>query len=466
MVFGIVERSEPEFQGAFLSSSAMAESQRRRHLLGPACCLVLQTCTAAGLITTLTAAAATAQTLHHPVRVPLHWRTISWGGSGAAPRKLGIYAALGGSTTPRLFEFDTGGDGFYPTYATGGSSSWWGNDVTATGYTFKQKYDGGNIVYKGDVVRTSLRLFDDASTAHPRLTAFDVVVGQTTSINDQPIDASPHNPPLEGAFWGDFGMAPKQGKPGKDDSGTLPGPVPILDSLLAQLQFATDVTPGFRVHASSERPWVQIGLGKDDLNLPAPAMSFSLNLGSGSSAAGIPYYDEFVITGTLAISAASSSYCNGQTGMIFDTGAFTTIHDSGGHVSAALVSGGQVIDNALVQISGLATGSGAACPGPASPLMEFPAGSTVDQDLVWVKTSGGDYLNTGILPFLHNDIIYNLGRSSADGQLTIVPRSVPEPLSAAGAAVAVRMSARLRRLRRRIRERDGALIKPGGPSAP
>ncbi|MCS5699988.1 hypothetical protein NZK32_13160 [Cyanobium sp. FGCU-52] len=436
--------------------SAMPDRQRRRRLLGPACVLILQTCTAAGLIAALAADARAAQRLERPLRVPLHWRPISWGGSGAAPRKLGIYAALGGSTTPRLFEFDTGGAGFYPTYATGGASSWWGNDVTATGYTFTQKYDGDNIKYKGDVVLTSLGLFADVSAAQPLLTAFDVVVGQTTSINDQPIDASPHNPPLEAAFWGDFGMAPKQGKPGKDDSGTLPGPVPILDSLLAQLQYGSAVIPGFRVHASSERPWVQIGLGKDDLNLPAPAMSFSLNLGSGSSATGIPYYDEFVITGTLAISATSSSYCNGQTGMIFDTGAFTTIHDSGGHVPAALVSGGQVIDNALVQISGLATAAGSPCPGTASPFLQFAAGSTVDQDLVWVNASGGDYLNTGILPFLSNDIIYNLGHDSADGHLTIVPQSVPEPLSAAGTVAAVTVSARLRRLRRRIRERDGS----------
>lgn len=421
--------------------------------MGPACVLILRTCTAAGLTASLASGAATAQTLHQPVRVPLHWRTINWGGSGAAPRKLGIYAALGGSATPRLFEFDTGGDGFYPTYATGGSSPWWGNDVTPTGYTFKQKYDGGNIVYKGDVVHTSLSLFADASTAHPLLTALDVLVGQTLSINDQSIDPSPSNPPLEGAFWGDFGMASKQGKAGKDDSGTLPGPAPILDSLLAQIHFGSEVTPGFRVHASSERPWVQIGLGSDDLNLPAPAVSFSLNPGSGSSSTGIPYYDEFVITGTLAISA-SSSYCNGQTGMILDTGAFTTIHDSGGHVPSALVSGGQVIDNALVQISGIATGSGAACPGPAAPFMEFAAGSTVNQDLVWVKTSGGDYLNTGILPFLSNDIVYNLGYTSADGQLTIVPTAVPEPFSAAGVAAAATLSRRLRRLRGRIRERD------------
>lgn len=274
-------------------------------------------------------------TVTAPVQVPLHWRSID--GNTSGPRKLGIYVTLGGGSTPKLFEFDTGGDGFYATYATGTASPWWGNAWTTTGETFQQSFDSG-LVYTGTAATTTVQLFGSATATRPLLTAANAIVGQTTEIIDkklppadekvwpQPSGAT-DRPPVEQAFYGDFGMAPKRGKAG-------------IDQLAAQLLYGPGVTAGFRVHASGENPWVQFGLSAADTAVVAT--SFQLNATSGTS----------MLNGT--------------------TPAFLTVLAS-------------------------------------------------DSNKVKVKDDGKYYLNTGIAPFLGNDVIYNL-----EGQTLTLVAMVPE----------------------------------------
>ena len=64
--------------------------------------------------------------ISNTILVPLYYLTIPSGES-----KLGIYASLGGGT-PKIFEFDTGGWGFYAAYATNNNSPWWGTAFTPT----------------------------------------------------------------------------------------------------------------------------------------------------------------------------------------------------------------------------------------------------------------------------------------------------------------------------------------------
>lgn len=82
----------------------MDQKQIRLH---PAACILM------GLVSTelLGAQAGQGQILTAPVRVNLHWRTIS-----SVAQKLGIYAAINGGD-PQIFEFDTGGSGFNATIA-------------------------------------------------------------------------------------------------------------------------------------------------------------------------------------------------------------------------------------------------------------------------------------------------------------------------------------------------------------
>ena len=355
-------------------------------------------------------------TVTTPIQVPLHWRYVN--GDVTGQRKLGIYVTLGGGTTPQLFEFDTGGNGFYATYSTGSASPWWGPAWTTTGGTFSQSFDSG-LAYTGTAATTTVQLFGSATANTLLLTAANAVVGQTTNIVDTkytpaeqlwPLASGTTSPPIEQAFYGDFGMAPKRGQAG-------------IDQLAAQLLYGPGVTAGFRVHASDENPWVQFGLSASDTALATT--SFALNVGSGTSPAGVKYYDNLVVTGSLSVTHGTREFKQ-PTGFIFDTGASTTIH-SGTNVQFPddLTKDGygkRVKDGALVVVSGSSLLDGN---WPA--FINITASAT---DKVGVQNDdsstkkGPYYLHTGIAPFLEYDVVYNL-----DGEtLTLVPAfpSVPE----------------------------------------
>ena len=51
-------------------------------------------------------------------------------------------------------------------------------------------------------------------------------------------------------------------------------------------------------------------------------------------------------------------------------------------------------------------------------ILYFTAGNTIDQNLVTVQTTGHYYLNTGVLPFFSQDVIYDL----QGGRLRLQPR--------------------------------------------
>ena len=373
-------------------------------------CLVLA-CLAllGGAVAGLPACAQGFTTITSPIQVPLHWRHVN--GETSGQRKLGIYVTLGGGSMPQLFEFDTGGDGFYAAYASGTVSPWWGPAWTTTGGTFSQTYDSGHV-YTGSAATTTVRLFASGTATTPLLTADHAIVGQTTSIIDTksgtqqlwPLPSGTSPPPIEQVFYGDFGMAPKKGQAG-------------IDQLAAQLLYGPGVTAGFRVHASDETPWVQFGLSAADTALVATSFALNVDTTSGTSPAGVLYYENLVVTGSLSVTDGTREFKQ-PTGFIFDTGASTTIH-SGTNIVFPLdltkdAEGKQVKDLASVVVSGssLVTGGWPA-------FMDLTASAATKVDVQY--KDGPYYLNTGIAPFTQYDIIYNL----ADAQLTMVP--VPEP---------------------------------------
>ena len=360
-------------------------------------------------------------TITTPIQVPLHWRHIN--GDTSGPRKLGIYVTLGGGSTPQLFELDTGGDGFYATFTTGSAASpWWGPAWTTTDGTFSQTYDSGHV-YTGSAATTTVRLFASGTSSAPLLTAANAIVGQTTSITDTkhtpaeqlwPLPSGTSPPPIEQVFYGDFGMAPKRGQAG-------------IDSLAGQLLYGPGVTAGFRVHASDESPWVQFGLSASDTALVATSFALNVDLTSGTSPAGVKYYENLVVTGSLSVTDGSREFKQ-PTGFIFDTGASTTIH-SGTNVAFPLDltkdgAGTRVKDLASVVVSGSSLVTG------GWPVFMDVTASAADKVGVQYK-DGPYYLNTGIAPFTQYDLIYNL----ADAQLTIV--AVPEPSALALAVAAI-----------------------------
>ena len=155
--------------------------------------------------------------------------------------------------------------------------------------------------------------------------------------------------------------------------------------------------------------------------------------GSGSSAAGVPYYQQLVVTGSLFVQKENQPFA-ATTGFIFDTGASMTIHNAAtfspfpahltkDHAGTEVVHGATFIANAT------------SVSGSVQAFLDFTTGGQTDVDKVAVKYQADDpayyFFNTGITPFTQNDFIYNL----ASHQVVMVP--LPEPgVSLAAAAVA------------------------------
>ena len=133
------------------------------------------------------------------------------------------------------------------------------------------------------------------------------------------------------------------------------------------------------------------------------------------------------------------------TGFIFDTGAFTTIHNAApddpfpahltkDHAGTEVVHGAQFVARGMSLLPGAS----------AEPALDFITGGVKDVDKVDVQDKADNpnyYVNTGILPFTLNDVVYNL----ADAQLTMIP--VPEPSAGVVGAVGACVVWRFRRRR-------------------
>ncbi|MEY4352480.1 MAG: hypothetical protein RLZZ609_721 [Cyanobacteriota bacterium] len=415
---------------------------------------------------------AKAAPLTTPLRVPLQWAPDP---DNPSILKLGIQASLNGGSA-RLFEFDTGGTGFFATFATNfaSSSPWWGSNTACPSGSctpFTTTYDSG-LTYTGNIVTSSVSLF--GSSATPLLTVPNLSVGQTTAITCNPgatcssksgqssdsgwnATTGLLNPPVQGNFYGDFGLSLRNGGSGGPNS-------PITQGAF-WAAFDPSITRGYRVHAASDNPWVQFGLTAADL-APRP-LRFALNGTGGTS------------TGSLEVSQGSTTFSGADlTTLIFDTGATTTIHTGAitingdpfppsnfpcGLTTQGCVEPTAVSPGSQVQISGLSLSTG-----KPTTILDFMAGNNKATSPAFNEVAVQGYMsttlapacaalappqpcyyvNTGILPFLSNDVIVDLSTWSAanpSGELSLVeqvpaPPALLAPFAVLGAA---------RRLRKR-----------------
>lgn len=457
------------------------------------------------------APSSSAAPLTTPVVVPLHWVASP---NDASTRKLGIYAALNNGSQPELFEFDTGGTGFLATAACDPARSpWWGGSSpsspcpsapppagcpTPSAKTFCTTYDSG-LQYNGSIVSSTVQLF--ASKHGPvALSTPALTMGQTLFITggssksdpsgwlaNDPDGPDSFRPPVQGRFYGDFGMAIKPNANG-------------IPSLIQQDSFWRMFDPdtvqrGVRVHASDDSPWVQFGLTEQDLI--GVTMRFRLDREYGG-----------IRTGSLRVDKAGANQDQAfsmkrNTMLIFDTGATTTIHsgpvlitgkdDPEGVFPCALTtsvcpfppgtSSSTVLDGAHVRVQALSLDPGVG----ELDLLSFVAGDNKttgrDYNQVTIQGMGTElapacasltppqacyYLNTGILPFLNYDIITvlepgwnNALTSASPGVAADDPRivlelerpPVPAPAPLLALAGAFGWS---RRLRRRLRQQPAA----------
>lgn len=390
------------------------------------------------LLALLLPCVATAQSvITNTVYVPLHYRTIQSGGS-----KLGIFASLGGGTA-KIFEFDTGGAGFYAAHASADTSKspWWGINVTPTGQGATNTYDSG-IQYQGSVVATTVSIYADHLSPAPLVTtASNMLVGQMTSITNTnggsalwtpSGEGTPGTPPVDGAFYGDFGMSLAYAESG-------------IVNLVAQLSFSNGIIPGFRVRAHGDNPHLQIGLTAADRD-SASAFYFAMNpstnapTGAAFSNSGAPFFSPQIFNANMSISNGTTNF-TANLGITADTGATTTIHnaDLGGVPEVLYTTNssgkGHLVPGADFGLSGMTLGG--------SNVGFFQSVTTNGQVTVQDNNPSNTtfYLNSGIELFQQYDVIYNL----QDGQIGF--EQVPEPRTWALLVFSTGVLALLRRRR-------------------
>ena len=356
--------------------------------------------------------AAAQSVISNTVLVPLHYKPVN------DSFKLGIYASLGGGA-PKIFEFDTGGWGFYAAYATNNQSPWWGSAFNTTSQQVKESYDSG-IEYHGLVVTTAVSLYADHHSSAPLVTTAETTrVGQMTNISNTngasywtpQGEATNGTPPIDQQFYGDFGMGLSYASNG-------------IVNIVMQLTFTNGVTPGFRVRGHSNSPYLQIGLTAADTN-SSSAFYFGMNTNTNAPpgevfpGSGKGFYSEQVFNANMTISNSTTNF-SANLGITTDTGASTTIHnaDLGGIPEALYTNDGKKLHVVGGADFGL---SGRTVEGNDTNFFSFV---TTDKQ-VSIQEGGFVtnlfYLNSGIALFQQYDVIYNL----QDGQIGF--EATPEP---------------------------------------
>lgn len=348
-----------------------------------------------------------------PVTIPLESVTVT-DGEGSYT-KLGIWAALGGSTNPVLFELDTGGAGFFA--ASGSNTTWWGPDVTTQGETFTQSYASG-LQYTGTIVQTSVGIFSSGTAAAPCVVTRDTVkVGQTMSIVDQgggtvywtSTSTMGGTPPVDGSFYGDFGLS-LQDNPGKG-----------IVNVLAQLTYSNSVQAGFAInatHSGTSGPTLQIGVTAEQM--ASYPIQFSINNAMSGTFPGtdIHFYPLEVTTGATTLQYEGQTY-TAEMGIALDTGNQTPVLFDGS-IPEIFLEDGRLADGVQVDVQITAED------GPFT-LLSYLAGPIEGVNRLVVAAPQDPLnisFNLGMPLFEQYDVVFNMETG------IVGLRPVPEPSAA------------------------------------
>lgn len=377
----------------------------------------------------LLATGAMAQTISDIITIPLYSTNTDTGAN-----KWGIWVSLGGGTTPQLFEFDTGGGGFYATYASNSSSPWWGSQIsTNSTNTASNLYDSG-FQYSGNTVQAQISLFSNNSVSSG-VAIGSYVVGQTVSI----IDTKKNNdvywsngpvvtPPIDGAFYGDFGM-----DLGYNSNG--------LVNLIEQMHFTNGITPGFIVNTplNGLNGYLQIGLSSFQTN-QSGFNYFKMNAEASAptnTASGTSFYSQSSVNMTLSISnSATGSNYSTNIGIITDTGATPNIHNTQSATNPPFPSDWIAGDtNTHAFLSNGLTLSLTATNTQGNPVTVYSIGTQTNGNdyssangIVMVQDTGTTHsnmfnFNAGLYFFDNQQVTYDL----SNGLIGLGPLAVPEP---------------------------------------
>lgn len=372
-------------------------------------------------------AVARAETgISSPVTIPLEKLTVP-DGEGSYT-KLGIWAALNGSTNPALFELDTGGTGFFA--ASGSNTTWWGPGAMTQSGTFTQSYASG-LQYTGTIAHTSVSIFKSGTAAAPCVVTRDTVkVGQTMSIVNEnggtvywtSSSTMGGTPPVDGNFYGDFGLS-LQDNPGKG-----------IVNVLAQLTYSNSVQAGFAIsmgeQGGASGPTLQIGVTAAQMaDYP---IQFAINNAMSGTFPGtdIHFYPLQLTTGTTTLQYEGQTY-TAEMGISLDTGNQTPVLFDGS-IPEIFLQDGRLADGVQVDVQITADD------GPLT-LLSYLAGSIEGVNRVVVSTPQDPLnisFNLGMPLFEQYDVVFNMETG------IVGLRPVPEPSAAVllgifGAAMAL-----------------------------
>ncbi len=405
--------------------------------------LILQAFFVAALLLTPANAALACE----PCVVPLEFVNINAGTNKSAEWKLGVYVGLGGGP-PQLYEFDTGGGGFWAAYTSTPSRKkrqWWGDFTVLQADALTNKYSSGNE-YTASLVNTTVALYRKKGDRFVSLCETSAPTG-VAQIEDFVDTKKPQNqaawyqalangtPPLFGNFYGDFGAALH---PVLTTDGTAG-----VYSILPQLPF-DDLTNGFIVHVGplgTGKPTLTIGISEKARAtfrtfLPMNETCVTANGTPGTPSGSCPAYPNFPINNVSVwseqVTSANLSWEQTQNGrkhrqdfsnvpLTLDTGApATTIYqDETFFVQRRFISqpSGSAIPYSGDFKSRVKMMFEAATVFPGIRNLNFTIRTgneaTVNEVAAAAKTSNATgkantYMNTGLMFYTHYDVMFDV----------------------------------------------------------
>jgi hypothetical protein len=347
--------------------------------------------------------------------IPLHYLPYT-APNGNVEDKYGIEVAIGNNPA-RMYEFDTGGTGFWAGY----NPEWWQGVVpSANAALMENQYTSGNY-FDGLATNAVLTLGSGSQKVSTggavQITAITAGGNDKTGATFDFSNAS--KPPIEGHFFGDFGASFGIAKPA---GGQVDPPVQVTNPLL---QLPGNLSSGFVVQLGplGTSPRVVVGI-TDDLRaqfptaIPLTEIDGLFYPNPNGAAFRRQAYEQFAFSGQYSLLRGGEQASLGTIQTLIDSGAPTmTIHypDSTPPGSPFVVDG---------MVTSGTTFKGLFSDSMGVPLFDwkFVAGSEASVNAIAFTPSGsaaspGNSVNTGLNFYNGYDVMFDV----ATGYLRVRP---------------------------------------------
>lgn len=354
------------------------------------------------------------------VTIPLAVFNVAQEGDTSPTWKLGIHVGLGGGA-PQLYEFDTGGVGFFAAQ-NNNANGWWAAssyNVVNPGQTFTATYSSG-IEYTAQLVTTEVAIYGSAAPSATPVAVVNANVGQivtatsgssgnTRMMNWAGYEANQDTPPVWEHFYGDFGA----------NLSPYAGSNFFINTILPQLP--GNLSSGFIVSVgdyAAPNPTLQLGLtDADRASFPIQIPLLGADPALPYPGSGYPSYGFFQTWGYFSLGLNGLTQ-TAPTEVILDTGA----------PSMTIRTGSSLVVDANF-LNGSAIQSGTAFSLTSGPwTLDFTADTQTGLNAIAAAPSVNaqnyaGYINTGLNAFFTYDVMFDVER----GMIGFRPANIPPP---------------------------------------